>query len=446
MLFKQIVSLLKLNKLTEFEKDKKELVIFSKYSIHFLLLAIIFIIYTFFSNLIISYNDKKINNFNELVNSNEFENVSNYFFANLKSPYSEHKYTIKNNDSIQGILNFYKIKTNEINFVIDQLKKRKLSNIYTGRQVSLVLKKTEDNRNSIVNIYYPISNTLNVEIRNNNNEIIIKENIIKLNKREVVVKNYIKNNLYQAALDVGVEPNIIIEFARIYGFEIDFQRDIRKGDWFEIYYEKFVDDNNNVKDTGKIIYASMFVNNKELNLYNFKDKSDLGYYDLNGKSIVKALMKTPINGARLSSPFGNRKHPILGFTKHHNGTDFAALTGTPIMASGSGTVITAGWCGNGGNCVRIRHNSSYTTGYGHLSKFATKKGRKVKQGQIIGYVGNTGMSTGPHLHYTVKYNGKFVNSQSLKLPSGKILKGDKRKEFEIERIKIDLKLSELRDY
>ena len=152
MLFKQIVSLLKLNKLTEFEKDKKELVIFSKYSIHFLLLAIIFIIYTFFSNLIISYNDKKINNFNELVNSNEFENVSNYFFANLKSPYSEHKYTIKNNDSIQGILNFYKIKTNEINFVIDQLKKRKLSNIYTGRQVSLVLKKTEDNRNSIVNI------------------------------------------------------------------------------------------------------------------------------------------------------------------------------------------------------------------------------------------------------------------------------------------------------
>lgn len=446
MLFKQIVSLLKLNKLTEFEKDKKELVIFSKYSIHFLLLAIIFIIYTFFTNLIISYNDKKINNFNELVNSNEFENVSNYFFANLKSPYSEHKYTIKNNDSIQGILNFYKIKTNEINFVIDQLKKRKLSNIYTGRQVSLVLKKTEDNRNSIVNIYYPISNTLNVEIRNNNNEIIIKENIIKLNKREVVVKNYIKNNLYQAALDVGVEPNIIIEFARIYGFEIDFQRDIRKGDWFEIYYEKFVDDNNNVKDTGKIIYASMFVNNKELNLYNFKDKSDLGYYDLNGKSIVKALMKTPINGARLSSPFGNRKHPILGFTKHHNGTDFAALTGTPIMASGSGTVITAGWCGNGGNCVRIRHNSSYTTGYGHLSKFATKKGRKVKQGQIIGYVGNTGMSTGPHLHYTVKYNGKFVNSQSLKLPSGKILKGDKRKEFEIERIKIDLKLSELRDY
>ena len=188
----------------------------------------------------------------------------------------------------------------------------------------------------------------------------------------------------------------------------------------------------------------MYVNNKEINLYSFKDKNEFGFYDINGKSIVKALMKTPINGARLSSGFGNRKHPILGFTKHHNGTDFAAPTGTPIMASGSGTVITAGWCGNGGNCVRIRHNSSYTTGYGHLSKFATKVGKKVRQGQIIGYVGNTGMSTGPHLHYTVKYNGKFINSQKLKLPSGKILKGDARKNFEIERIKTDVKLSELR--
>ena len=132
-----------------------------------------------------------------------------------------------------------------------------------------------------------------------------------------------------------IEPNIIVEFARIYGFEIDFQRDIRKDDWFEIYYEKFIDDNNVVKDTGKIIYASMYVNNKEINLYNFKDKSEYGYYDLNGRSIVKSLMKTPINGARLSSSFGNRKHPILGYTKLHTGTDFAAPSGTPIMASGS---------------------------------------------------------------------------------------------------------------
>ena len=208
-----------------------------------------------------------------------------------------------------------------------------------------------------------------------------------------------------------------------------------------------MDEKGEVKDTGKIIYASMFVNSREINLYNFKNDNDVGFYDINGKSVVKALMKTPINGARLSSSFGMRKHPILGFNKMHRGTDFAAPTGTPIMASGSGTVTRARWCGGGGNCVKIRHNSTYQTIYAHMSKFAKgiKEGKKVKQGQIIGYVGSTGMSTGPHLHYEVVVNGKKVNSQKLKLPSGKILSGDDRRDFEIERIKIDLQLSELRD-
>ena len=244
-----------------------------------------------------------------------------------------------------------------------------------------------------------------------------------------------------------MEPNIIIEFARIFGFEVDFQRDIRKGDWFEILYERFEDDNNVVQDTGKIIYASMFVNGAEINLYNFKDGSgDIGFYDLKGKSIVKSLMKTPINGARLSSSYGMRKHPILGYNKMHRGTDFAAPSGTPIMASGAGKVIRARWCGGGGNCVKIKHNSTYQTVYAHMKSFARgiKEGRRVKQGQIIGYVGSTGMSTGPHLHYEVIVNGKKVNSQKLKLPSGKILKGKTREEFELARIKIDLKLSELR--
>ena len=190
----------------------------------------------------------------------------------------------------------------------------------------------------------------------------------------------------------------------------------------------------------------MNVNNREINLYNFNYKGDEGYYDISGKSIVKSLMKTPINGARLSSSFGMRKHPILGFNKMHKGTDFAAPTGTPIMASGSGTVTRARWCGGGGNCVKIRHNSTYETIYAHMSKFARgiKEGKKVKQGQTIGYVGSTGLSTGPHLHYEGVVNGKKVNSQTLKLPSGKILKGDEREEFELKRIKIDLKLAELK--
>ena len=190
----------------------------------------------------------------------------------------------------------------------------------------------------------------------------------------------------------------------------------------------------------------MFVNGEEINLYHFKDKVDVGYYDIKGKSIVKSLMKTPINGARLSSSFGNRKHPILGYTKLHAGTDFAAPSGTPIMASGAGKIIRSRWCGGGGNCVKIKHNSTYETVYAHMKSFARgiKEGKRVKQGQIIGYVGSTGMSTGPHLHYEVIINGKKVNSQKLKLPSGKILKGKEREDFELKRIKIDLKLSELR--
>ena len=300
--------------------------------------------------------------------------------------------------------------------------------------------------NTVVNLVYPVSNTSSIEIRKTENRFVVKENILQLYKKEAVVRNVIKNNLYSSAVEVGVEPNIIIEFARMYGFEVDFQRDIRKGDWFEIFYEKFEDDNNKVRDTGKIIYASMYVNGEEINLYNFKYKKEEEYYDIEGKSITKSLMKTPINGARLSSSFGMRKHPILSYNKMHRGTDFAASSGTPIMASGSGTVTRARWCGGGGNCVKIKHNSTYETIYAHMKNFAKgiKEGRKVRQGQIIGYVGSTGLSTGPHLHYEVVVNGKKVNSQRLKLPSGKTLKGDAREKFELERIKIDLKLSALR--
>ena len=432
-------------------QDNENLLIFKKFYIYFSVLffiVLIFVSYAYFQKNENSNLNKSQENLKDLVKKEAFSKVSNYLFTNLKSPYEEHSYTIQNNDSVESILKKFNILENEIKYITQKLRKRKIDNIYSGRKVSLVLKKTKGkDKKNIVNILYPISNTLSIEIRKNKeSEFTIKENILKLYKREVVVKNTIKNNLYSAAINAGIEPNIIIEFARIYGFEIDFQRDIRKGNWFEIYYEKFVDDKEIVRDTGKIIYASMYVNNKEINLYNFKTGKEFGYYDLNGKSIVKSLMKTPINGARLSSSFGMRKHPILGYNRMHKGTDFAAPSGTPIMASGSGTITRSRWCGGGGNCVKIKHNSTYETVYAHLKSFAKgiKEGRKVRQGQIIGYVGSTGLSTGPHLHYEVIVNGKKVNSQKLKLPSNKILKAEERKNFEIERIKIDLKLSELR--
>ncbi len=416
------------------------------YFFYIFLIFVFFLVCIIVSNLINVKIKKQTQNLSSIVKSKEFINLGDFFLSKINSPYKEEKYLIQNNDSVEKILKKFNIRGQDIKDISTRLKLKKLSNIYAGRELSLVYKKLNDTSRTVVSLIFPVNNTLSIEIRKSKDDFIIKENILKLYKKEVVIKKEIKNNLYSAAVEAGVEPNIIIEFARIFGFEVDFQRDIRKGNWFEIFYERLEDENNIVKDTGKIIYASMFVNGEEINLYNFKDKKEIGYYDIKGKSIVKSLMKTPINGARLSSSYGMRKHPILGYNKMHKGTDFAAPSGTPIMASGSGTVTRARWCGGGGNCVKIKHNSTYETVYAHMKNFARgiKEGRKVKQGQIIGHVGSTGLSTGPHLHYEVIVNGKKVNSQRLKLPSGKILKGEERKEFELQRIKIDLKLSELR--
>ena len=386
-------------------------------------------LYLFSSNLISKKNLNNQENLSNISKSSEFSRLTNFFITKINSPYKDIKYTIKKNDSVEKILNQFNISNEEIKEISLKLKQKKLTNIYSGRELKLIYKKLENQTNSVVSLLFPINNTSSIEVRKSKNKFIVKENILQLYKKEVVIKSVINNNLYNSAIQSGIEPNIIIEFARIFGFEVDFQRDIRKGDWFEVLYEKFEDDNERTRDTGKIIYASMFVNGEEINLYNFKDKNNDDFFNIKGQSITKSLMKTPINGARLSSSFGMRKHPILGYNKMHRGTDFAAPSGTPIMASGSGTITRARWCGGGGNCVKIRHNSTYETIYAHMKSFAKgiKEGRKVKQGQIIGYVGSTGMSTGPHLHYEVVVNGKKVNSQKLKLPSGKKLKGEQEK-------------------
>ena len=420
----------------------------SEFNLLIYLSLIIFFTAIYFTITNINSNNYERNsrNFVKITKSKEFSKITEFFVSKINSPYKEIRYSVKNKDTIEKILKKFEVKNDDIRKISLKLKNKNLSYIYSGREISIILKKTDTEINTLINLLFPINNTTSVEIRKVNDDFIVKENILRLNKKEVVVKNVIKDNLYNSAVKSKIEPNIIVEFARIFGFEVDFQRDIRKGDWFEIYYEKFEDDNGKVRDTGKIIYASMYVNGKEINLYNFNYKNDEEYYDIKGRSITKSLMKTPINGARLSSSFGMRKHPILGYNKMHRGTDFAAPSGTPIMASGSGTITRARWCGGGGNCVKIKHTSTYETIYAHMKSFAkgVKEGRKVKQGQIIGYVGSTGMSTGPHLHYEVIVNGKKVNSQKLKLPSGKILKGEAREEFELKRIKIDLRLSELR--
>ena len=424
---------------------KVDIINFKYFLISILFLVLVFVIFTFFSGKPESYTSSS-NNLEKTEENDISLKAQNFLLKKLRSPYNNFNYRIKNNDTIINVLKEFDIVDDEIKLIIKKLKEKKLTRIYPGRTVEIVTKNNSNNLNALINLKYKVNSTLSIEVRREQNDFRVYENILKLYKKEVVLNNKIENNLYSAAVEAGIEPNIIIEFARIYGFEIDFQRDLRKGDTFEIYYERFEDGKGKVRDTGKIIYASMNVNNRDISLYGYEEKNEIGYYDVSGKSIVKSLMKTPINGARLSSAFGMRKHPILGFTRLHAGTDFAAPAGTPIMASGSGIVTRARWCGGGGNCVKIKHNSTYETVYAHMKSFAKgiREGKRVSQGQIIGYVGSTGLSTGPHLHYEVHVNKKKVNSQKLKLPSGKILKGDARKDFELKRIKIDLKLAELK--
>jgi murein DD-endopeptidase MepM/ murein hydrolase activator NlpD len=416
-----------------------------KYPFYFFIIGIFFVVYAVFLNQIKHLTELKKDNFNFFLESEEFDNVKDFFFENISSPYKEFNHVVENNDTLEKILKKYKINNAEINNLINEIIKKKLFNISAGADIKIITKEEKGSR-QIVSLFYPINAITSVEVKRNKNIFDISKIILQLDRKEVVVSNTIKNNLYSSAVEAGVEPNVIVEFANIFGFEVDFQRDIRRGDRFEIYYEQFVDDDNIVRRTGKIIYASMFVNNREIALYNFKYNNEIGFYDVDGKSVIKTLMKTPINGARLSSSFGMRKHPILGFNKLHQGTDFAAATGTPIMASGNGVVVMARKYKGYGNYILLKHNSIFKTAYAHLSKYGRgiRKGVRVSQGQIIGYVGSTGMSTGPHLHYEVIKNGKKINSQRLKLPTGKILNNEARNKFEVDRIKIDVRLAEIR--
>jgi len=377
----------------------------------------------------------------------DLKTLKEFILDQIKSPFINIDYEIKRGDTIQKILQQYKIQNNEIQTVIKQYKKYGNPNqLLVGNEIDITIKKTlHTNKNSVLKFSVPITKSTTIEItKDAENRIISKKIITKLYKKKIIAENIIIKNLYSSAQEADINPDTIIEFARIFGFEIDFQRDIRKNDYFKILYEKYFDENGEFIKSGSIHYAHMTVNGREISLYKFGNDKDYGYFDLNAKSVEKALMKTPINGSRLSSSFGMRKHPILGFTKLHTGTDFAAPAGTPIMASGTGTITRAKWCGGGGNCIKIKHNSTYETVYAHMKSFAKgiKIGKKIKQGQIIGYVGSTGMSTGPHLHYVVIVNGKKINSQKLKLPSGKILKNNERTQFEIHRIKTDVLIAE----
>ena len=395
------------------------------------------------------YNKNKIlinENYKNVINNIYFQKSISQIFNNLTPRYKNIDHKISSGETFDKILNSYSIPTEEILEIKKNLNlDYNLNNLKTNLDIRFTIDQSSNKK--IISFLFPVSRTKKIQlIRNLDTDLFEKKIIVtNLNKKIIFKEGKITQSLYKTAIDINIQPNIIIEFARIYGFQVDFQRDIRKNDNFQIMYEVFEDDSGKVFESGNIVFANLRLGEINNSLYYFNKKGSEGHYDSNGKSVEKALMKTPINGARLSSAYGLRKHPIDGYNKMHRGTDFAAPMGTPIMASGSGVITRARWCGGGGNCIKIKHNSTYQTIYAHMKNFASgiKEGIRVKQGQIIGYVGSTGKSTGPHLHYEVVKNGKKINSQKLKLPSGKILKKMERKNFEVVKIKLDVLKSEL---
>ena len=413
----------------------------------FILLLCLVTITIFIINLYEKFKTNQIKDFKNILQNTYLQKTLISVSKSLEPRFETINYVVSSGESFEKILDEIEIESKEKTKFLNYFLNKKLKfKIYENQKITFEIDNLKNRK--ITKIVIPINKKKDLIISyNKSNKLKTVELSKELSLNLVYRENFIKNSLYKSAIDKNIDPNIIVQFAQIYGFQVDFQRDIRKNDSFQIVFEEFKNDNNKTVDYGNILYANLILQGKSLELYHFNSEKEKinDHFEANGQSIKKTLMKTPINGARLSSSYGMRKHPILGYNKMHQGTDFAAPMGTPIMASGSGKILKAGWCGGGGNCVKIRHNSTYSTVYAHMSKFARgiKKGVRVSQGQIIGYVGSTGMSTGPHLHYEVIKNGKKINSQTLKLPSGKKLKGKTREDFELAKIKIDVLKSEL---
>ena len=311
-------------------------------------------------------------NFYSINKKNQKEKFSNFFentylkkppgsiINNLNPKFSYKRFKIKKGDTFKKILDTANLPKDEIKIINSNLSKYKsINKLYEGQKIEFKLDNTKPVK--VLEIILEKSKLKHLVFsRLNRNSDTFKYKEIEKNLKKITVykEAQIKNSLYASATNVNVPPNVIIDFARIYGFQIDFQRDIWKNDLFQIVYETFSGSKGQILDTGNILYANLILQGKDNSLYLFKTKDGFEHFDEYGKSVKKSLMKTPINGARLSSSYGMRKHPILGFNKMHRGTDFAAPKGTPIMASGDGKIIRARWCGGGGNCVKIKHNST----------------------------------------------------------------------------------------
>ena len=357
------------------------------------------------------------------------------------------KYYLQEGETFTGALKQADLADNEINDVVNIISKKiDLRKLKVGTLIETYTKSVNDKKiiNEII-IYPDIEKK--IYVKKVNNKFVAGEDKKKLFSNLKFYEVEIQNSIYESLKKIDTPDEIIMEFVQLYSFDIDFQRDIRKGNKIKIFFEIYTDSQNNYIKSGNINFSEIILKDESYELYRFQSEGDefVEYFNSDGKSATKALMKTPINGARLSSGFGMRKHPILGYNKKHQGVDFAAPTGTPIMAAGTGHIEFVGNNGGAGKYIRIKHLNGYKTSYSHLSKYASgiQKNIKVRQGQVIGYVGNTGLSTGPHLHYEVIFNGKRINPMKMKLPSGKQLKDKNLEIFLAEKERINAEVSEL---
>ena len=409
-----------------------------KPSLVFLIIPVL-IIFIFISKSFDQYSENGESKDQEL--ENNLITVKDFLFNQFNSGATKVELKVRNGDSIQRILYDQKISPSEVNNVLNALRREyNFGTLRNDQKVYLIVKR-EKNGNFVSRLTVNIDNITSVHVFLNKDNVYETKRVTKiLTKKNHLIETTIDRGIYRTAKQSGIENSIVAQFARLYGFEVDFQRDLKKNDKIKIFYERYLDDDGVSQRTGNIIYSEITNVEKNIILYRYEyPNGTIAYFTPEGKSIEKSLMRTPINGAKLSSRYGFRIHPILGYNQMHQGTDFAAPIGTPVMASGSGTVEYVGWKGGYGKFISIRHSPVYQTNYAHLQDYAKgiRRGAKVQQGQVIGYLGSTGSSTGPHLHYEVVVNGRKENSQTLKLPSAAPLEGNNKNFFEIQKRNID---------
>ena len=351
-------------------------------------------------------------------------------FKNVKKPKSKETIIIvKKDQTFSSILDNFDFDNkkkfaiiNAINTIYD------LRELKVNQKIIFLIDKIENVEKIIIELNF--NTNLEADLRSDI-KIIKKEleTFSEINSQEYVISN----SLYADGINNNIPNQILIKLIQLFSFDLDFQRDIQKDTKVSISYEKIFVKNKPEYALGNIEYAKIIIKNNTLEYFKFlTDDGFIDYFNRQGKNVKKSILKTPIDGARISSSFGMRKHPISGFNKMHKGVDFAAPIGTPVYAGGNGVIEMVGVNGGYGKYIRIRHNNEYKTAYAHLSSYrkGISKGVRVNQGEVIGYVGSTGRSTGPHLHYEIIYQNKKVNPLKLKLPSGKILKGDELARFE----------------